>query len=123
MRLVGIVFLALAHSLIVVAAIALFDARAFGRDLDGRFAQSPLRDWYKAQRSISGAQCCDDADGHPVTEWGRGPGGYWVAFGGVRHDVPAEALVKGAHPQGLAVVWIYPIGSGVVRCFLPGFEG
>jgi hypothetical protein len=102
---------------------ALMASKARARDLDGRYAQAPLADWYKAQRSVSGQVCCDDADGHPVSDWGRGPNGYWAVYDGVRHDVPSSAMVNGSHPQGLAVVWIYPKGSDVVRCFLPGMEG
>ena len=105
-----------------VFALAILAGGASARDLDGRYAQSDMRDWYKAQRSVSGASCCDDADGHPVTDWGRGPNGYWVVFDGVRHDVPASSLVKGSHPHGIAVVWVLP-GTGFVRCFLPGMEG
>ena len=109
--------------LILATAFLAGAASACARDLDGRYAQSQMRDWYKAQRSVSGAACCDDADGHPVTEWGRTPTGYWAEFDGIRHDVPPEAIVKGSHPQGLAVVWVLAVTPNVVRCFLPGMEG
>lgn len=98
-------------------------AIAHGRDLEGRYQASDLHDWYSRQKNIVGQLCCSDADGHEVESWGHGPNGYWVEFDGKRHDVPASALVNGAHPQGKAVVWIYPIGTEVIRCFMPGFEG
>jgi hypothetical protein len=109
--------------LIAGALLACLAETAFARDLDGRYAGSALSDWYKAQVNQVGALCCDDADGHEVVDWGRGPAGYWVEFDGKRHDVPANAIVNGAHPQGKAVVWIYPKGTDVVRCFMPGMEG
>lgn|GEM_PF-3987349 len=122
MRLLSATLCAALQTLVFMAGI-LWLTSACARDLDGRYANSDLRDWYARQKNVVGALCCSDADGHEVTEWGRGPAGYWVEFDGKRHDVPPDALVNGSHPQGKAVVWIYPVGTDVVRCFIPGMEG
>lgn len=111
------------HVAVLAFAGAMTLAGAQARDLDGRYAASDMHDWYMSQRNQVGQVCCDEADGRPADDWGHGPKGYWVAFDGKRHDVPAQALVNGAHPQGLAVVWVYPVGTEIVRCFLPGMEG
>ena len=120
MRFNAAVGLALVHVLIVAFAVLLFDLHAFGRDLDGRYAQAPLSDWYKAQRNQRGDVCCDRADGFTANDWGRGPAGYWAEVDGKRFQIPPWALSNGSHPRGVAVVWLW---FGEVRCFTPGAEG
>jgi hypothetical protein len=108
---------------LVLLALVILAVQALSRDLDGTHAGSPLGDWYKRQANQMGQVCCDDADGHEVADWGRTKTGYWVEYDGTRHDVPDWALVSGAHPQGKAVVWIYPRDPATLRCFLPSSEG
>lgn len=105
-------------------AMLLLVGPALARD-NGQYAQSrpDMREWFKAQRNQVGEVCCDDADGHPVADWGRDGGHYWVEYDGHRYDVPASAEVRGGNPYGTAIVWIYPKGTTTLRCFLPGMEG
>lgn len=119
-RWIAVVLCAALQTAVLVLVLLWAIAAGQARDLNGRYASSELRDWYAAQRNGLLQACCDDADGHEVTQWGRGPAGYWVEFDGQRHQVPPELLVAGSHPYGKAVVWIW---RGKVRCFLPGMEG
>jgi len=40
---------------------------AMGRDLDGRYANSPLKPWFEQLKSRNGT-CCSDADGYVVED-------------------------------------------------------
>ena len=102
-------------------ALCLIPSPALARD-NGQYS-GDMRDWYARQQNIIGQICCTDADGHEVQDWGRTSVGYWVIFDGHKYEVPDGAMVNGAHPFGKAVVWIYPVGTDTIRCFLPGMEG
>ena len=54
-------------------------AAALGRDLDGRYAGSPLKRWFDQLESGWG-RCCSDADGHIVedADWEAKDGHYRV---------------------------------------------
>ena len=60
----------------VIAVLAL---PAFGRDLDGRYAASPLHDWFEHLASGKGL-CCSFADGYVVqdADWETKDGHYRV---------------------------------------------
>ena len=103
--------------------LLLLTSSSLARDLDGQYAQAPLRDWFSQQRNVRGDVCCNDADGHPADDWGRQGRGYWAEWGGMHWDVPADALVSGVNRFGAAIVWVYPKGSETLRCFMPGTEG
>lgn len=85
-----------------------------------------LAPWFKAQRSVDGTYCCDEADGHVlpddrVRDNPDGPGKQ-VMIEGEWRDVPKGAIVPGAdNPTGGIVVWWLP-GYPVVRCFKDGFR-
>ena len=105
---------------------------------DGRFAGSPLRDWFNGLASEKGP-CCSNADGITIqdpdvdsvegrytvhicvkfqvsgADWGACKEKGWL-------PVPDDALVKEPNRFGPAVVWPYPNGNNEtrVRCFLPG---
>jgi hypothetical protein len=105
---------------------------------DGRFAGSPLRDWFNGLASQNGP-CCSNADGISIqdpdidTVEGRWEVHICAHFQEQREGwatckekawlpVPDEALVKEPNRYGPAVVWPYPNGKDEtqVRCFLPG---
>lgn len=82
--------------------------------------------WFMAQKSASGAVCCDEGDGAPATAWGVGDKGYWVEIYGRHFDVTPDEMDPAANKFGAPLVWTYPLGSKEpigVRCFLRGPMG
>jgi hypothetical protein len=93
---------------------------------DGRYANSPLKDWFDSLNSGKGFCCSmsdgitlDDDDvetrgGHYRVRWGHHD---WV-------DVPDNALITEPNLYGRAVVWpdtlTEAVGGVGVRCFIPG---
>ena len=51
----------------ISAAIAMVMSPAPGRDLDGRYRNSPLHEWFESLASGKGL-CCSYADGHAVED-------------------------------------------------------
>lgn len=100
------------------AGLVLIALAAHARDVDGRYAQSPLKGWFDNLKSGRGL-CCSTSDGTAVADpdWETLNGRYRVRIEGVWHDVPPEALVTVPNLYGRAMVW--PLG-GEVRCFMPG---
>jgi len=97
--------------------------RAHGRDLDGRYANSPLKSWFENLRSGRGP-CCSFADGFSIedVDWDMQEGRYRVRLDHKWLVVPDEALVAEPNRFGRAVVWPYQDAQGAtqIRCFLPG---
>ncbi len=93
------------------------------RDLDGRYANSPLKHWFDELASENGL-CCSFADGFSVqdVDWDTQDGRYRVRLQGEWVVVPDAAVVGEPNRFGPAVVWPYLDASGVtqIRCFLPG---
>ncbi len=102
-------------------------SRAMARDLDGRYAASPLKEWFDQLRSKKGP-CCSDADGSAVSDadWKSKDGRYQVFLEGDWRDVPDEAVITEPNRAGRTMVWpvIYRgLGAPVrvdIRCFMPG---
>lgn len=104
---------------------------------DGRYANSPNKQWFNSLRSAHGL-CCSLADGRSVEdpEWGQEEVcegekceiRYWVIVDGQKLIVPPDAVVGEPNIIGPAFVWpVYsPYESGAtppkitIRCFLPG---
>jgi len=90
---------------------------------DGRFAGSPLKQWFDKLASGKGL-CCSFADGVSVedVDWDTQDGRYRVRLNGQWLLVPDTALVTEPNRFGPAVVWPYKDTEGVtqIRCFLPG---
>lgn len=96
---------------------------------DGRFANSPLHDWFDGLASKKGL-CCSFADGVTIkdVDWdtlgshANGGSGYRVRIDGRWIEVPQDALVAEPNKYGSAVAWPYVDGSGAtqIRCFMPG---
>jgi hypothetical protein len=116
---------ALVVVLLGIRVLALHPAVA--RDLDGRFANSPLHSWFESLRSGRGP-CCSDADGRALSDvdWDSKDGHYRVYIDGEWWDVPDEAVIKEPNRAGRTMVWpVYysPQGGPVrieIRCFMPG---
>lgn len=113
----------------VVAALAVtFSRPAHARDLDGRYASSPLKPWFDSLKDKNGGGCCADADGAVVkdVDWsiqGEGQqcrrtpalsfsnqdvkyeGHYCVRYQGAWWLVPDSAVVDGPNKAGQAIIW------------------
>ena len=96
---------------------------AYSRDLDGKYAQSPLKGWFDSLHSNKG-MCCSYADGRTITDadWEMADNHYRVKVDGVWYDVPEAALVTVPNKFGQAVVWPFKdqTGQTQIRCFMPG---
>ncbi len=106
----------------VGAALLIGNVKA--RDVDGRYANSPLKGWFDNLKSKGGAPCCSDADGSAVSDvdWEAKGGRYRVRIDGRWYDVPEEALITEPNRAGRTMVWpvTYQDGSIHIRCFMPG---
>lgn len=111
----------------VLIGIGISAAR--GRDLDGRFAQSPLKPWFDSLKSGKGP-CCSDADGTALSDvdWETRDGHYRVRIKGKWYDVPDNAVITEPNRYGRTMVWPIPNndyrnGESIgydIRCFMPG---
>jgi hypothetical protein len=100
---------------------------AVARDVDGRYANSPLHSWFESLHSGKGP-CCSDADGTALSDvdWEAKDGHYRVRIEGQWWDVPDEAVIKEPNRAGRTMVW--PVYFRAVdttlkveiRCFMPG---
>jgi hypothetical protein len=101
--------------------------KAAARDLDGRYANSPLKGWFESLHSGKGP-CCSDADGTALSDvdWEGRDGHYRVRIEGQWWDVPDEAVIKEPNRAGRTMVWpVYYRALGAplrvdIRCFMPG---
>jgi hypothetical protein len=112
---------------LVVAGCVVVPQHAAARDLDGRFANSPLKGWFESLRSGKGP-CCSDADGKALSDvdWESKDGHYRVRIEDQWWDVPDEAVITEPNRVGRTMVWpiyISPLGGPLrvdIRCFMPG---
>jgi hypothetical protein len=112
-----------------VAASPLVMVPAFGRDLDGRYKDSPLHEWFERLASGKGL-CCSFADGYVVADvdWDSKDGHYRVRVPEKPNsnnllwvDVPNEALITEPNQTGRTMVWpLYGYQGVSIRCFMPG---
>ena len=90
---------------------------------DGRFANSPLKEWFDRLSSRNGL-CCAFADGIGLqdVDWDTQDGHYRVRIQGEWLVVPDGAVVTEPNRFGPAVVWPYNdrYGNTQIRCFMPG---
>ena len=106
----------------VVILLILLVAPARARD-DGRYAGSPLKDWFNQLKPGSGALCCSDADGTALSDvdWETKGGRYRVRIDGEWIDVPDDAVITEPNRAGRTMVWpIRGYGGLTIRCFMPG---
>ena len=95
---------------------------AQARDPDGRYANSPLKQWFDSLRSGKGP-CCSDADGSAVSDvdWESKDGHYRVRLDDKWWDVPDEAVITEPNRVGRTMVWPIRGYQGItIRCFMPG---
>jgi len=95
---------------------------AQARDPDGRYANSPLKQWFDGLRSGKGP-CCSDADGTAVSDvdWESKNGHYRVRLDNQWIDVPDDAVITEPNRAGRAMVWPIRSYMGItIRCFMPG---
>jgi len=102
--------------------LALASQLGHARDLDGRYANSPLKQWFDSLRSGKGP-CCSDADGSALADidWESKGGHYRVRLDGEWIDVPDEAVITEPNRIGRTMVWPLRGYLGLtIRCFMPG---
>jgi len=100
---------------LVIAGRVLAPCNAAARDLDGRYANSPLKSWFESLHSSKGP-CCSDADGTALSDvdWEAKDGHYRVRIEGQWWDVPDEAVIKEPNQAARTMVWpIYYRGIGM----------
>ena len=112
----GTILVALGLVLVIGGRIAA-PGTAAARDLDGRYANSPLKQWFDSLHSGKGP-CCSDADGTALSDvdWEARDGHYRVRIEGQWWDVPDEAVIKSR--TGLDGPWCGPsiITRPIIRC-------
>ena len=109
---------------LLAAALIAMSSLAAARD-DGRFAGSPLREWFNKLASGRGL-CCSFADGVSIrdVDWDTQDGHYRVRLNGAWIVVPPAAVVTEPNKFGPAVVWPVQVGDETrIRCFMPGTLG
>src|SRR5206468_4962730 len=92
------------------------------RDLDGRYANSPLKPWFDQLASGKGL-CCSMADGESVADpdWESKDGHYRVRLENRWIDVPDDALITEPNRAGRTMVWPMRFNGEIsIRCFMPG---
>ena len=95
---------------------------AQARDPDGRYANSPLKQWFDTLKSGKGP-CCSDADGAAVSDvdWESSNGHYRVRIENEWVEVPDDAVITEPNRIGRTMVWpIRGYGGLTIRCFMPG---
>jgi len=108
--------------LLALLAIVALSLSASARDLDGRYANSPLKPWFDSLASGKGL-CCSDADGTALSDvdWQSNDGHYRVWLDGAWHDVPDDAVIKVPNLAGRTMVWpMRGVVGLTIRCFMPG---
>lgn len=123
------------RSVLISVCLVLVAGAALARDLDGRYANSPLKPWFDHLASGKGL-CCSMADGITISDadWESKDGHYRVrvpeAIGDdykpagrlIWMDVPEDAVITEPNRAGRTMVWPY-YGDGkisYIRCFMPG---
>jgi hypothetical protein len=87
-----------------------------------------LHEWFETQHSVTGAWCCNVADGYilPDQDWRQAGDHYEVRIDGTWHPIPPNTLRDphgGPNPTGAAIVWYLRVGDDLrIFCFAPGFE-
>lgn len=107
---------------LVLLALALMLYPVAARDLDGRYAQSPLKPWFDQLKSGKGP-CCSDADGDVVkdADWEVVDGRFRVRVEDQWVTVDSDAIITESNRYGRTMVWLmHKDGKPIVRCFMPG---
>jgi hypothetical protein len=109
-----------------IALVAMLTVAAMhpvqARDPDGRYANSPLKQWFDSLKSGKGP-CCSDAYGTALSDvdWESSNGHYRVRIEGEWVEVPDDAVITEPNRVGRTMVWpIRGYGGLTIRCFMPG---
>jgi len=112
----------LAVALTALCVTVVVPNHSHARD-DGRFSNSPLKEWFDRLASRNGL-CCAFTDGVSVqdVDWDTQDGHYRVRIQGECIGVPDAAVVTEPNRFGPAVVWPFNdrYGNTQIRCFMPG---
>jgi hypothetical protein len=106
----------------VLLMLPLASYPGLAHDPDGRYANSPLKQWFDSLKSGKGP-CCSDADGYALSDvdWESGNGHYRVRIDGEWYEVPDEAVITEPNRVGRTMVWPMRGYQGLsIRCFMPG---
>ena len=106
----------------MLLALPLAPGPGQARDADGRYANSPLKQWFDSLKRGKGP-CCSDADGSAVSDvdWESKGGRYRVRIEGEWHEVPEDAVITEPNRVGRTMVWPIKGYQGLsIRCFMPG---
>lgn len=112
---------AMLASLLLITAI--YAPPAAARDPDGRYANSPYKEWFNTQHNSKGGYCCNDADGHEYDgDYSfDGEGNVSLTLDGQTVKIEAWKVLHGPNPTGHAVVWYVQGNAGPMTfCFAPG---
>ncbi len=114
-------------AMLCASALATLPATASrARDLEGRYTDSPLHDWFNQLKSGKGL-CCSFADGTSVEDpdWNIRDGHYRVRIDANWYDVPDDAVIDEPNRAGKTMVWPYYSDGKLIyiRCFMPGDMG
>jgi hypothetical protein len=116
----------MAAVILLIALGCIFELPAAARDLDGRYANSPLHGWFDKLASKKGL-CCSFADGVALADvdWKSEDGHYKVQIENYWWTVPDEAVITEPNRDGRTMVWpVYHNDYGnrsiEIRCFMPG---
>lgn len=125
-------WLAVIAAALAVLLVALTAHFAHARDLERRYAASPLKPWFDSLRSGKGP-CCSDADGYAISDadWDFAGGHYRVRIPRSNDpaeanvliwvEVPEDALISEPNRAGRTMVWpIWGHQGPTIRCFMPG---
>jgi hypothetical protein len=121
---------------VAVIGLWLMPLPTLGRDLEGRYANSPLKPWFDQLKSRNGL-CCSIADGYVVedADWEAKNGHYRVRVPNspnskimVWVDVPDSSVINEPNKIGRTMVWpVYSEGTEderipqiFIRCFMVG---
>ena len=108
--------------LILIVTVPCLVGSVTARDLDGRYANSPLKPWIDHLASGKGL-CCSMADGETVADpdWEVKDGHYRVRLETGWLDVPDDALITEPNLAGRTMVWPLRSDNQIsIRCFIPG---
>lgn len=86
---------------------------------DGRYANSPNKQWFNEQHNSVGQWCCNESDGHLYYgDYKINDDGSVTAEG---HTIESYKVLKTANPMGAAVWWYIENDQGrTTFCFAPG---
>lgn len=133
MRFVAALVLSVMFTICAMLLAAVLLAKAVhARDLDGRYAGSPLSEWYNSLKAPdTGGSCCGEADAVEADEWlvhadgsvtatvtnGRG-----YAPDRMKVEVPAGKVLRGElNPTGHTILFLSRYGSA--WCLVIGGAG